>query len=171
MSVVLALALQSAAAAATGSAQAQPPPAAVQQMFDCRREQNAELRLACFDRAVAVLEQAQRSGEVVTVNRQAIRETRRSLFGLTLPKLPFLGGDDDDERAAELTTTIRSAREAPSGKWIFELAEGGRWEQTDSREFVVDPAPGQPIRIRRAAMGSYLANVNKQIAVRVRRIN
>jgi hypothetical protein len=108
------------------------------------------------------------------MDRQQVRKTRRSLFGLALPDLGVFGDSDNRDGDSAIETTIRSVRQGPDGKWLFDLAEGGRWVQLDSREFIVDPAAGQPIRIRRAAMGSYLANVNKQvnpnIAIRVRRV-
>lgn len=147
------------------------PPAVFNRVVACKAITDAAARLACFDREVAAMDQAQRSGEIVAFDRQQVRSTRRSLFGLALPNLGIFGDSTDEDGASQIETTIKAARQVGGGKWIFDLAEGGRWEQLDTREFIVDPAPGQPIRIRRAAMGSYLANVNKQIAVRVRRVN
>ena len=115
--------------------------------------------------------EAQSKGDLVTMDRQQVRRAKRSLFGLALPDLGVFGGNDSlDGDRTQLETTIKSARQNADGKWTFELAEGGRWIQLDSRRFIVDPKAGHPIRIRQAAMGSYLANVNKQVAIRVRRI-
>lgn len=116
------------------------------------------------------MSQAQQSGDLVAMDRQQVRKTRRSLFGLALPDLGVFGDSESEDGNSTIETTIKSVRETPDSKWIFDLAEGGRWVQLDTRNFIVDPAPGQPIRIRRAAMGSYLANVNKQVAIRVRRV-
>ena len=97
---------------------------------------------------------------------------RRTLFGLSVPDLGiFGGGDGDEEGVSRVETTIASAGRNPDGRWTFRLADGARWVQADSRELGRDPAAGQPIAIRKAAMGSFLANVNKQIAIRVRRVN
>ena len=41
----------------------------------------------------------------------------------------------------------------------------------DTREFITDPAPGQPVRIRRGALGSFMVNVNKQTGIKVHRVN
>jgi hypothetical protein len=163
---------------ATGAASAQPsrtepaaPPTALTRVFDCRGISATQERLACYDREVAAMASAQASGDLVAVDRQQVRRTRRSLFGLALPDLGNFGdGGDDEEGQSRVETTLRSARQGGDGKWMFETAEGARWAQIDSRDLNVTPRAGQPIRIRRAAMGSYLANVNNLVAIRVRRV-
>jgi hypothetical protein len=166
--LIAALAAPSAGLAQTAS---NASPAVLSNVLSCRSVADAAARLACFDRSVSALGEAQSKGELVTLDRQEVRKTRRSLFGLTLPSLRILGDEDGSEDGSEIETRIVRTAPAADGKWIFELAEGGRWAQIDSREFVVDPAAGQPIKIRRAAMGSYLANVNNQRAIRVKRLN
>lgn len=163
-----------AAGAVPAGASAQPkppeaPPAAFARAVQCRAITNAEERLACYDREVAALEQAQRSNEIRVVDRQQVRRTRRTLFGLALPDLDIFGGDDDGEGVSEIQTTIRNVQQDASGKYSFTLADGARWRQIDSLNLNVEPRPGHAIRIRRAAMGSYLANIGKQRAIRVRR--
>lgn len=145
-----------------------PTPAVVNRVVNCTTVTDPQERLACYDREVAAMNQAEKSGELVAMDRDQVRKTKRSLFGLSLPDLGVFGDDAEDETTIE--TTIRTVRMNPDGKYLFDLAEAGRWLQLDSRNFVIDPKAGQPIRIRRAAMGSYLANVNKQIAIRVRRV-
>jgi hypothetical protein len=146
------------------------PPEAFGRVVQCRSIAAADERLACFDREVAAMEAARASGQLVAIDRQQVRRTRRSLFGLTLPDLNVFG-DDSDEEARSVETTIRSARQGPDGRWVIQLEDGARWAQTDDHDFAIYPRAGQPIRIRRAAMGSYLANVNNQSAIRVRRVN
>lgn len=157
---------------AVTAAPAKPSPAApvITQVVACQSVADAMQRLACYDRQVGVMARAQASGDLVSMDRQQVRKTRRSLFGIALPDLGAFGGNEIEGEGSQLETTITAVRQNGDGKWTFDLAEGGRWAQIDSREFVVDPKRGQPIRIRRAAMGSYLANVNKQVAVRVRRL-
>lgn len=157
------------------AAPAEAPPAIFQKLLDCRAITASSERLACFDAQVATIDTAVGKKELVIADQAQLRKARRSLFGLTLPRLGLFGGGDDDKQDeaefAELETTIVSARKRPDRNWAFVLEDGARWVQTDTRNIPSDPKPGQPIRIRRAAMGSYLANVNKQIAVRVRREN
>ena len=93
-----------------------------------------------------------------------------TLFGLALPDLGLFGDDNEEEGVSEIQSTVHSATQNALGKWIIRLEDGARWIQIDSRELARDPRPGLPVRIRRAAMGSYLANVDNQIAIRVRRV-
>jgi hypothetical protein len=161
----------SAVAAAPKSGPAQPAPPEFTRLIACQSIKDNAQRLACYDREVAGVGSANARGELVVMNREQVRKTRRSLFGLALPDLGVFGGGDLPGDADTLETTIRGAKEGGDGKWWFNLAEGGTWIQLDSREFIVDPAAGQPVRVRRAAMGSYLMNVNKQTAIKVHRVN
>ncbi|HEX8192453.1 MAG TPA: hypothetical protein VF552_06090 [Allosphingosinicella sp.] len=162
--------------ATAAQAQRQVPgqerPAVLSRVVECRAIAAEAERLACYDREVATLDQAQASGELLAMDRSQVRRTRRSLFGLTVPNLGIFGDDNqDEEEASRIETTIRSATQNAMGKWIIELADGARWVQIDGMSLNIRPRPGQPIRIRRAAMGSYLANVNNQTAIRMRRMN
>ena len=162
-----------AAAAAPAAAQEPEPerPEALTRLVECRNVPSEAERLACYDREVAAFEAAERSRELVVMDRQQVRRTRRTLFGLALPDLNIFGDDNEDEEegASQIETTLRSAAEDPYGKWILVLEDGARWRQIDSRTLAREPRGGQTIRIRRAAMGSYLANIDGQIAIRVRR--
>ena len=167
--LVLSLALAAAPASAQRRGEG-PPPQALTRVFDCRQVQAAEERLACYDRQVAALEAAATSREVVAYDREQIRRTRRSLFGIALPDLSIFGGGDDEDGVTQIESTIRGLRQDPYGKYTFTLEDGARWVQVDSRDMRMPPRVGQPIRIRRAMMGSYLANVGTQTAIRVRRV-
>ena len=162
-------------AALTAAAEAQQPPAerpaALSRVVQCRSIASTEERLACYDREVAAMDAAEASRELVVMDRQQIRRTRRSLFGLTIPNLGIFGDDnEDEEEASRIESTVASASQNAAGKWVIELADGARWVQSDSRNLSIEPRRGHTIRIRRAAMGSYLANVNNQTAIRVRRL-
>ncbi len=170
---VLAGALVICALPAAASAQTAPregPPAAFARAVQCRTIADPTERLACYDREVAALEQAEQTNEIRVVDRQQVRRSRRSLFGLDLPDLDIFGGDDEDA-VTEINSTIRSVSQTALGKWIFELEDGARWVQTDSRNIVPNPRAGHSIRIRRGSLGSFLANVNNRTAVTVRRQN
>ena len=167
------LAAGAAICAAPASAQRQPTPRpqALTRVLDCRTIQSAGERLACFDREVAALQAAEASRELVVVDRQQIRRTRRSLFGLTLPSLGLFGDDNDDpEVVNEITGTVRTVSQNAYRRYTFTLEDGQRWAQIDGTDLGIEPRAGDPIRIRRAAMGSYLANVRGQTAMRVRRV-
>jgi hypothetical protein len=158
-------------------AAAQPAPAQIdeivrpqifQNLTNCRAITDDGQRLACYDRAIAEVDDAVSKKELVVLDQAEIGRTRRTLFGLAIPRLNIFGGDSDE--SSEITTTIQRAWMHSPGKWAFELPDGARWEQIDTTKLAFAPEPGQPVRIRRAALGSFLANVDRQVAIRVRRI-
>jgi len=161
----------------TGAGAAEAPPATpiiMQQLLDCRAKTDNGTRLACYDAQVGGLSAAIERKDVVVADRAQIKAAKRSLFGLALPDFNLFGsGDDkrDREEFAELQSTIVQARKRGDRNWVLVLEGDAKWVQTDSREFIRDPLPGMKIRIKRAAMGSYLANIEGQTAVRVHREN
>jgi len=166
---ILMLCTGPAAVAAQQSQRDQP--AALSRLLDCRAIASAEERLACFDREAGAMDVAVKREDLVVMDRQQIRKTRSSLFGFALPDLGIFGDKDEDAAIAKVESTVRSVNSGPDGKWVITLADGARWLQIDSRDLPIEPRPGHKIVIRRAALGSYLANVYGQTARRVRRIN
>ena len=149
------------------------PMEVVNRVVDCRSVGDAAERLKCFDTAVAVLAEAQAADDLAVVSKKDMREARRGLFGLSLPRLKlFGGGEDDDEGESnefrELTSTIASARQGARG-YVFSLPDGAVWEQTDNT-YLGNVREGQTVVIRRAALGSYMATVGTSRAARVKRI-
>ena len=145
-----------------------PPPAVYQAVIECEKIADAPQRLACFDKAVAALNAAARERQVVVIDRGAMREARRGIFGLSLPRLRLFSDDDDSEIVTAIDSTIAGVRMGKDRMPIFVLEDGARWKQTEGRN--VYAKAGQPIHIKQAAMGSFMANVNKQPAIRVVRI-
>ena len=166
--LVLIAGLASAHAWANDKESEAPTPPVYQAVVDCSGIAEAAERLACFDRTVAALSTATRDRQVVVVDRSTMREARRGIFGLSLPRLKLFGDDDDSEEVVSIDSTIAAVRMAKDGMPVFVLEDGARWKQTEGRN--VFARAGQPIHIRRAAMGSYMANVNKQPGVRVVRV-
>lgn len=159
------------------------PPALVQSLLDCRGIADAGQRLACFDAGVAALASGVEKREVLVADKEDVKKARRSLFGLALPSFTLFGkGDDDKDRkdggdradergvVTEIEAVLTAARQTRPGFWSFVLDDGSRWVMTEGKIIARDPRAGMKIRIRRAAVGSFLANVDGQIAVRVRRV-
>lgn len=140
------------------------PPAVFSRVTDCRTIRDDAQRLACFDREVAALAQAQATREVVVVDRDAVQRTRRSLFGLTLPDVGRLFGDDQEN---EINSTVVAARLGNLGMASIQIEGGAVWVQTEGRPMTRPPRAGMPVRIRRGALGSYLLSVDGQRSVRV----
>lgn len=167
------IAITAALFAWSGATAAQP--AAGQDVLSslsrCRALAAPDARLDCFEKATAALENAVRAKDVTILNRQDIRNARRSLFGFTIPRLPLFGGGDRDESSAkqpafdELNTTITSVRPAANGRIELRLAEGDAvWMTTDPMPF--PPKAGDRIRLRRGAIGNYFLAIDGQRSVR-----
>lgn len=154
----------------------QPRPEILQTLVNCRTVPDSTARLACYDAQVARLDAAESSKELVVVDKEEIKKARRGLFGLALPDLGGLFGGGDEKKdeplgsVSEIESTIKSARADQYGNWSIVIADGARWVQTEPRS-MRDPKPGQPIRIRKAALGSFMANVNGQTGFKVKRVN
>jgi hypothetical protein len=162
-------------AALPAAAHAQPAQAQRPELFEalvrCRTITNDAERLTCFDRAAASLQEAAERRDLVVVDRQQVRESRRRLFGLPLPRLPIFGGgdDDDEEEIRQIDSLVASAYQHGNGQWVVRLEDGSTWAQTDDNLIAGRPRPGQPVRVTRAALGTYMMRVNGQPGVRVRR--
>ncbi len=152
------------------------PPAIFQAVIDCKTIADPSARLACYDEKVAALETAEANKQVVVADREQIKKARRGLFGFSLPKIKLFGGGDDDdedekEEFKELTTKIKSVRQNYRGLYIITIEEGDAvWEQTEKARRYVRAKAGDEIRIKRATLGSYKANINGGLAIRVRRV-
>jgi hypothetical protein len=167
---VIAMALGGLPVPALADAPAPPPmPAVVQQVYDCRTIAIDADRLACYDRQVAVLAQAQQDRQVVVADQQEVREARRGLFGFSLPNIKLFG-DGTDAESQQIETTVVSARQYNYGQWQLVLEGGAVWNQIDTETLAIDPHPGSTIVIRRAALGSFRARIGGQPSIRVRRV-
>lgn len=134
----------------------------------CRGQTDDAARLRCYDAAAGALADASSKGEVVVLNREEVRRTRRSLFGFNLPKLPFFNGDDSkDDQPEEIELTLKSIRQIESGKFVLGFEDGSTWQTTEAKS--ISPKVGQKITIKKAALGSYFIRVSGR-AVRGMRI-
>jgi len=127
--------------------------------------------VACFDREVADVYEAQESRELVIAEREQVTEVRRGLFGLKLPNIRLFGGGDEDEDVNQITATLADARKLSNGRFVFELENGARWIQTENGTGFKRFKAGDTIVIKRAALGSFKARINDKAAGRVKRIN
>jgi len=149
----------------TDAATAAPP--LYQAVIDCRSIGDAGLRLACFDQTVRAMAAASDKKDLVIIDRATIRATKQGLFGIAMPKIKIFGGNDNED-VNQIESTIVAASAAKDGMSLFALADGSRWKQTDGR--FTYPKAGQAIVVKRAALGSFMANVAGQPGVRVVRL-
>ncbi len=149
-------------------------------LLDCRTLTDDAARLACYDRQAAEIGGATERDELVVMDKEAVRKTRRSLFGFSLPRLPFLSGGDDDagkdgerdgeEPANRIEAKVQSVRSLAMDKWAFVLDDGARWETVEALGGR-DPRAGGTVLIKRAALGSFMAQFDGGRWVRVKRVN
>jgi hypothetical protein len=142
----------------------------LQQLIECRKLTDGAARLACFDQAAALLDQAEAKGDIVVVNREQARKVRRQAFGFTLPSISLFERGEKAEDVANVAGEIAAARRLPTGKWEIKVQDGGTWVQIDSTEIPIDPKVGQAVKINKASMGSYMMQVGNQRGVKVHRV-
>ncbi len=165
-----------AVALIASGAQAQrkaPPPQSplVNSLAACRTQKDDAARLRCYDAAAAALTDAAAAGNVVVVDQQDLRKARRSLFGFSLPKLPFFGGDRSaDDVPDELTAKVTDARGIGYGKYRIRLEDGALWETTESSSAIRDPRSGDTVVIKRGTLGSYMMRIAGQRGLRAKRV-
>ncbi len=171
-------ALAASLALASPTVAAQHPPAAdarqstaLDAVLNCRSITGATERLACFDRSTDALESATAKHDIVVVDREVVRKTRRSLFGFNLPGGTIFDPTDSktsEPAEEEINATIRSSRVGADGYWVVVLEDGAVWHQTDGT-LALAPKPGATVKIRRASLGSYFMRIGSQPGVKARR--
>lgn len=127
-------------------------------------------RLACFDKAVGTVVAATETGELQVIDREDAKNTRRKLFGFSLPDLGIFGSDDDEEKDELFETTITSSQRITSKRWRFTTAEGAVWELLDVPRRQRAIKPGDTAIFKPASMGTYFVRIKGQIGIRGRRI-
>lgn len=137
-------------------------------LLDCRSIDDGPKRLACFDTQSEAVASAQKTGDVVVLSRQDLKETRRTLFGFSLPKFSLRGVRMDDPGIEKLEAAIQAAR--PAGYyWSIVLdKDSGTWETTEALNR--QPAKGDRVVIKKAMLGGYLGTIGNSNLVRFKRI-
>lgn len=146
-----------------------PAPKIFTDVTDCRTVADNAQRLACYDRTVGALATAQATKDLYVADKETMRETRKGLFGFNLPRVKLFENDDLGEDVKSIETTIKSVGMGSKG-YIFVLEDGARWAQTDSA-YMDKPKAGAKIRIRRAALGSFMGSIDGKVGFRIERLN
>jgi len=147
---------------------ASPGQDVVRSLAQCRAIADRDARLACYDRAAAAVDEAQRKKDIVILDRQEVRRAKRSMFGFSLPSIKLFGDGEDDEQLKQLVGTLRSATGLPGGMMRFTLDDGGTWETTE--QALVRLREGDVVTIKAGPLGSYIATAPGRRAVRVHRV-
>lgn len=168
-----AVALCAAATAASAQDRAVSDNSALAELRQCQTVADATARLACFDAASAKIVASVDSGDLRFVDKEAVKETRRRLFGFALPDIGLFGGGKDEgeeERITTLETTITRVEQGQSGEWVFSTPEGAVWQIRNAPFRFRAPKVGDKVVLKEASLGSYFIRVNEQIGVKGLRI-
>ena len=135
----------------------------------CRSITESAARLACYDAAAGRLDEAEKTGEIVVVDRKQAGEVRRQAFGFALPSLALFDKAEGAEKIDRVESVLKAARQGADGKWILQLENGAVWRQTDADGPARTPRLGMTVTVRAASMGSYLVSVDGQAGFRAKR--
>lgn len=168
--VTAALGMMLAPPASARKPQQSAVPAQIQRLLACRSLTDNGARLACFDRETQTVAGAFSSGDVVALDREDVRSTKRTLFGFHVPSLGsvFGGGDDEIKQVEGVIAGVGTNRD---GGYVFALQDGARWSQTDDKPIALEPQRGDKVVIKKGAFGAYFLSVGHQPGVKVERLN
>lgn len=146
-------------------------PTVLDAVLACRTKTIEAERLACYDAAASRADAAVRSGSVAVVDRAEVRRVRRSLFGFSIPDIPFLGGGrGGQEELKEFTATVRSGSADRYNKWTFVLEDGAVWRTTEPLQGLREPKKGATVKLSKGTLGGYWLSVAGDQEVRALRV-
>ena len=158
-------------------------PDILNKLYACKTITDAAARLECYDLNTGAVESAQETGELITIDKAEARKIRKESFGFNIPSLPQLGlfkrsetsknSDVSKNKDFEaISANIKSAKKSATGRHTFTLDNGQVWAQTQSaRVPTIRKKRTYTMKIRRAAMGSYIGIINDTGAgIRLKRI-
>ncbi len=167
---VLGLALAFPAAAKDSAKDVASRAAAFSKVADCRKITDPAARLACFDNTVAALDAAEKSGDVVVVDRAQIHQAKKQVFGLqSIEALNIFNRGDKNETIDKITDEITSASQNFDGRWVVVLKGGQVWSQSEAESFYPEPRAGDHIEIKRGMLGSYFVKINNNVSFKAHR--
>ena len=161
--------LVASAAGAQKSGEDRLPPQ-MEQLLACRAITDSSQRLACYDRQSVAVTQAISTRDIVMIDRERARQTRRSLFGFSVPDFGGIFGGGGADEVKEIESTIAAVRRNHEGGWMVRLQDGSTWSQTDDAIVAVAPRRGNKAVVRRGTLGAFFLRVNGQPGVRVQRV-
>src|SRR5689334_13271033 len=143
-------------------------PAQIQRLLACRSVTDNAARLACFDRETQTVAGAFSGGDIVALDREKVRSTRRTLFGFHVPTLGNVFGGDELDQVEGVVAAVGMNRD---GGFLIALQDGARWSQTDDRPIALEPQRGDKVTIKKGSLGNYFLSVGKQPGIKVERVN
>lgn len=148
-----------------------PPPAQINSLLACRAITDQVQRLACFDRTVADIGTAVSNNDLVVFDREAVKRTKRGLFGFGIPNLGIFGDGDDSVEVKQIEGTVAGLSHNADGGWVVRLEDGSRWSQVDGKPVFFDPSVGDKVVVKRGALAAYFMSVAGRPGFKVKRIS
>lgn len=143
--------------------------AVVKAVTECRKLADGPQRLACYDAAVAKMDEAQAKGDLVTVDREQRSSIRRQAFGLTLPSLSIFDKGEKSEEVNVQAFKVDGASMNSDRRWVIRLEGGQVWRQIDDNTLFNAPHAGSTAVISKGALGSFAMKVDGQQQIKVHR--
>ena len=139
-------------------------------LVNCRTITDNTARLACYDEKAADFAAAQKSGDVVVLDRKKIVEAKRQAFGL--PGFDILKLVEHPGHAVEMASIefrLASVKRTGQGGWIFVSEDGQVWNSIEHPDVFPEPKAGDMAKVTHGALGSFFLKAGDCDAVRVAR--
>ena len=124
----------------------------------------------CYDQAVGDVVAATDAGDVQIVKKEEVEQTRRGLFGFSLPKLGIFSGDGEGGDLTELESEITSVRPYGRSGYVLRIKEGSTWRISNAPSRLRPPRIGDTVVFKKASLGSFFIRIAGQTGVKGRRI-
>jgi hypothetical protein len=136
----------------------------------CRALADAAARLTCFDATTKALEDATDNRQIVMLDQDDVRKTKMSLFGFSLPKIPFFGESDAEQEAEfkQIDGDLAGVQAIGAGKYQFIVKDAGVWQTMEATPVLLKD--GKAFAIKRGTLGSFLLVINGR-GIRVKRVS
>jgi hypothetical protein len=136
----------------------------------CRALADAAARLTCFDATTKALEDATDKRQIVMLDQDDVRKTKMSLFGFSLPKIPFFGESDAEQEAEfkQIDGNLAGVQAIGAGKYQFTVKDAGVWQTMEATPVLLKD--GKAFAIKRGTLGSFLLVINGR-GIRVKRVS
>jgi hypothetical protein len=136
----------------------------------CRAITDDAARLACYDLSVGKVVEATDAGDVQIVKKEEVEQTRRGLFGFSLPKIGLFSSNDENGEITELASEITRVRNYGRSGYLLTIAEGSVWRITSAPSRLRRPRVGDAVVLKKASLGSFFIRIAGQTGVKGRRI-
>ena len=115
--------------------------------------------------------EAEDKGDLVSNDRAQRSAVRRQAFGFSLPSLAIFDRGEKPDEVNRVIETVASAHHGLEGRWVLRMQDGAVWRQTDDADLGRRPHAGSKALIKRAALGSFMIEIDGQAGIRARRVN